>query len=412
MDKHFFTRLGALLCVLAIGPSAAWGVSHRGGSPVCLFLSPGHEHGELPDASEEAIESSLLTGLFPDESPLTVESVYYGEVFSNTRGGISTNDATRYYGLLDLAFTLDLEQGGIPGQFFVLAQNTHGRGLTEDFIGDFQTLSNIDAFDDIAQVSEYWWEFPVLEDRLSVRLGKQDVNTEFVLLDTASDFIQSSFGISPVVGLPTYPETSAAAVLLAQVTSSLNLRVGVWDGAPDGSQWGFSGSGSTFLIGEIEYSWGSEETLAGSIDLGVTYLSSGLASPGDPISRVAAGYVQMEQLIFRECDCEEGSVQGLAGFVQASAAHDEAVVEVKDGFQTGLLYRGLLSNRDDDVVGLGFSRVWLNLGGTGRETTTELFYKAQVTPRLWLQPDLQYTGSPSGIYRDSLAVGVRGIWVP
>ena len=89
---------------------------------------------------------------------IALEPIYFGEVFTNTRGGISTNDATQYEALLDLPVTLDFESLGLPppGRFFLLAQNTHGRGLTEDFIGDTQVVSNIDSFDNIMQVSEYF----------------------------------------------------------------------------------------------------------------------------------------------------------------------------------------------------------------------------------------------------------------
>ena len=41
------------------------------------------------------------------------------------------------------------------------------------------------------------------------------------------------------------------------------------------------------------------------------------------------------------------------------------------------------------------------------ETTVEVFYLAQLTPYLTIQPDLQYIASPSGIYRDSIAAGLR-----
>ena len=44
---------------------------------------------------------------------------------------------------------------------------------------------------------------------------------------------------------------------------------------------------------------------------------------------------------------------------------------------------------------------------TGRETVVEVFYKAQLSPTISLQPDIQYIASPSGIHSDSLAVGVR-----
>ena len=46
----------------------------------------------------------------------------------------------------------------------LLAENTHGRGLTEDFIGDTQVISNIDSGDNISQISEYWWELGLLDD--------------------------------------------------------------------------------------------------------------------------------------------------------------------------------------------------------------------------------------------------------
>ena len=66
-----------------------------------------------------------------------------------------------------------------------------------------------------------------------------------------------------------------------------------------------------------------------------------------------------------------------------------------------------MAGRDNDVVGAGVAWARLNLGGTNQETVVETFYKAQVTPLVSLQPDLQYIASPSGIYRDSLAVGLR-----
>ncbi len=60
-----------------------------------------------------------------------------------------------------------------------------------------------------------------------------------------------------------------------------------------------------------------------------------------------------------------------------------------------------------DVLGIGIASAELFQGGTHRETVTEIFYRALLTPRVSLQPDVQYIASPSGIYRDALAVGVR-----
>ena len=176
-------------------------------------------------------DTCLLGRRFEPSGALSVAPVYTGEVFNNTRGGVATKDATRYQALLDVGLTIDFKELGapLPGKFFVLAQNTHGRGLTEDFIGDTQVISNIDSFNNIMRVGEYWWEFGLLDDNITLRLGKQDLNTEFLFIDVAEDFIQSSFGLSPSAALPSYPEQSMAALVLMQLRKSTVLKVGVWD---------------------------------------------------------------------------------------------------------------------------------------------------------------------------------------
>lgn len=80
---------------------------------------------------------------------------------------------------------------------------------------------------------------------------------------------------------------------------------------------------------------------------------------------------------------------------------------IGDSFVAGAKYAGLWPGRDEDVLGVGVAWSELFQGGTNQETVIEIFYKGQLTPRLSLQPDLQYIASPSGIYRDSLAVGLR-----
>jgi carbohydrate-selective porin OprB len=112
---------------------------------------------------------------------LTFEPIYYGEVFTNARGGKTTKDATRYLGLLDLGIRLNLDESpaGIPGQVYFLVENTHGRGLTEDFVGDTQVVSNIDSLGNVMQLGEYWWESEWLDNLVTLRLGRQDMNADF-----------------------------------------------------------------------------------------------------------------------------------------------------------------------------------------------------------------------------------------
>ena len=80
---------------------------------------------------------------------------------------------------------------------------------------------------------------------------------------------------------------------------------------------------------------------------------------------------------------------------------------IGDSLVAGLIYTGLFPCRDGDVLGAGYAWTELYQGGTNQETVFEVFYKAEMTPRICIQPDLQYIVTPSGIDRDALAVGVR-----
>jgi porin len=343
---------------------------------------------------------------------LSVEPVYCGEVFSNTRGGLSTNDATQYQALLDLGIEFDLEalQTPLPGRFYMLAQNTHGRGISEDFVGDTQVVSNIDSFQNITRVSEYWWEFACLDDAVTVRLGKQDINTEFFVIDLAADFIQSTFGLSPSTAFPTYPDNSMGAVALVQLTDAWRLKAGVWDAFAPGGGWGFSGNDSILAIGELERTYAlAGGTLPGVFAAGAVYESAG-AIEGAPVSPVQEYYLQVEQLVYRECVCDEDQPQGLgifAGYSPRFLGSQIIDESIGDSWVAGLIYTGLLPGRDEDVLGAGYAWTELFRGGTNDETVVELFYKAQLTPRVAVQPDLQYIVTPAGIYPDALAVGLR-----
>ena len=229
----------------------------------------------------------------PGHRGISIAPVYYGEVFTNTRGGISTNDATQYQALMDLSLEWDFEEieWGLPGKFSLLAQNTHGRGITRDFVGDTQVVSNIDSFKNVMRVSEYWWEFDILDGAVTVRLGKQDLNSEFLAIDLAADFIQSTFGLSPSTAFPTYPDASMGAVVLMQLNEAWRLKAGVWDAFAPGGGWGFSGNDSVVVIGELECSYAlADETLPGTFAVGAVYESAGVIE-GD--AGVAGSRIQL-----------------------------------------------------------------------------------------------------------------------
>jgi porin len=351
--------------------------------------------------------------MFAGSAPVTdIEAAYYADLFGNTRGGITTNDALRYQGLLELGLTVHLGRirEGLPGTIHLLGLTTHGEGLTERIVGDTLVLSDIDSFRNTTQVGEYWWELPLWEDRVTVRLGKQDVNTEFIYVDAAKHFVQSSFELTPNSTLPTFPQPSMAAVTLLQLQPDLQLKLGAWNALARPGDWGFSGYDAVFLASELEYKYAD----AAGRPLGTIAFAAGYQSPvvfeDAPLDAVHGYAVQWEQWLFREADPRRTEPQGLIAFAAYYPRFFEGE-RLEESIGTsgiaGLVYTGLLPHRDRDVLGLGFSGAKLFQGGTGRELVYELFYRAELTPRVSLQPDLQYLSSPSGIHPDALVVGLR-----
>jgi|JI10StandDraft_1071094.scaffolds.fasta_scaffold00310_29 carbohydrate-selective porin OprB len=360
--------------------------------------------------------SSISTNidLKPQQPPqfISVSPVYYGEFFTNAKGGKSTNDATQYAGLFDLGVNFDLARWNPENSssLHFLIQNTHGRGLTEDFIGDTQVISNIDSFDNVIQIGEYWWESQWANQVITLRLGKQDLNNEFQRIDQAQFFIQSTYGLSPSTAFPTYPHQAAGAVALIQLQDYLTWKVGAWNAFVNDGLWGFSDNGSFLVVSELEATYALfQASHPGTIAVGALYESDGQLN-GEAVAAVREYYIQAEQVLYKRHPADDASNQGLAvfaGYYPRYPGEQPIAKSIGDSAVAGLTYTGLLSNRQHDVVGLGIAWSELFQGGTNQESATELFYRAQWSSKLSIQPDLQYISSPSGIYRDALAIGMR-----
>ncbi len=362
--------------------------------------------------AQDELAAGLLGDWVHGRDGITAEYIYTGELFTNMRGGISTHRATRYMGLLDLVVTADFEELGMwrGGRFVIFSQDIHGRGITEDFVGDAQVLSNIDAPERM-QVSEYFWEQNWFDGQLRSVVGKIDANAEFAVVPIAAEFINSSFGFHPTVAMPTYPDPSAGATVFWDVTEWLHLAAGVWDGEPDGRNWGFSGSGSIFSIYEAEIHFRLFGCLPGQAHASVWHRSGAVESLCDPNSEFADNYgteCEFEQMLFSENLQEEDNEQGLYTFFQYGWSPNDRN-EINQYYGAGLLYRGLLPGRDDDSLGAAVAHVIFSneLADADYETAIELFYGWQVLPWIRIQPDLQYIVHPSGQYRDAFVYGTR-----
>jgi len=371
-----------------------------------LLLFPGIAEGQ------DELPPGLLGFAVHEVGPVSGEYLYTGEVFSNMRGGIDTRRATRYMGLLDLTLAADSEKLGLwkGGNFVVFAQNIHGEGITEQFVGDRQVLSNIDAPNRM-QVSEYFWEQLWFDGRLRSVIGKSDVNAEFAVVPVAGEFINSSFGFHPTIPMPTYPDPSFGASFFWELNDWLHLAGGVWDGEPDGRNWGFSGSGAIFSIYEAELHYDLFGELPGQLHAGVWHhsrASESFLTPGQEFEDNYGLHCETQQMLYAEDPDVGDEGQGLFAFLQYGWAPNDRN-DISQYFGGGFVCHGPFRGRDEDSVGVAFAHVIFTdeMPQADNETAVEVFYSLQWNPWIRIQPDLQYIAHPSGEFRDAFVFGTR-----
>lgn len=385
-------------------------------------------------------------GLRPpmEKRGLTITADYSIDWLANLRGGLNSADTSVYRGLFDLTATFDTEVAGLwkGGIFLVHFQSIHGRWINQEHVGALQEMNNADA-PDRTQVAEYIYAQHLFDDRLQIKLGKMDANTDFAYVDHGAEFIHSSAGHSPVVPMPTFPDPGLGAVLKVEPTPWLCLAAGVYDAAGRGDQWGF---GTTFhspaqsiTLYEIRLKpvWKiAGQELNGTYRIGGWYDSRPyLVLPTQPPAeddnpppppqyrRNNSGlYLAFDQMLYREPaqttvghnaeipDVHE-PIQGLGAFFQLAWA-PSATNEISQYYGGGLQYTGLIPGRDQDTTGMALFHASLSsrsqaLEARHSESAIELFHKFQLAPWLSIKPDFQYIANPGGDGRDAIVGGMR-----
>ncbi|MEA3188999.1 MAG: porin [Chthoniobacter sp.] len=378
---------------------------------VTLALRAGAEEDSAP-----ALQQRLRAGT---EAHLT----YIGEEMANLSGGIRRGAA--YEGLLDAHVALDLEKiaGLTQTTFFAQILAPHGVGLTEKYVGDFNVLSNIDAFDTV-RLYEIRIEKRIGDDQrhVSLRAGKLAVDTEFFTCDCGGVFMNSSFGalntISQVPGFAIWP-LSTPGIRAEFADGSWVFRSGVYGGnagselrTEHGTHFGIRGSDGALLIGEIGWRTIGDGPRT-SVKAGAFYDTAKYPDVrGDHVHRGNGGaYVAAE----RQVSGTDGSA-GLSLFTRASAVPDDRN-EAAWYAEGGAVYEGLVHTGDRLGAGVSFTKISDRFPhGAGEaahhETVLELTYQtALMLDHLRLQPDFQYILNPGGATRaqDAVVAGLRAI---
>lgn len=261
--------------------------------------------------------------------------------------------------LLDFNVAFDLEVlAGLPRTLaYVDAYSIQG-GTPSNDVGDFQGLSNVGT-NNVDQIAEAWVETWVSDFRIKV--GKVDFNSEFVVTETAGEFVNSTAAVTPTIFVyPTYPNPATSVNLFYHPTETFYVGAAVYDGAgAEGIQTGklgpsgfFNGepSDAMFYAAEVGNAWeGGGGWGAGRVSFGAWHSTGTFAKFSGGTENGTGGFwAGFEQRVWRE-NPTEADDQGVGVFCNVGFSDDD-VSGCGTSVAAGLAWTGPFTGRDTIAI--------------------------------------------------------------
>ncbi|HEY1932949.1 MAG TPA: carbohydrate porin [Acetobacteraceae bacterium] len=400
------------------------------------------------------------------DAGVTFTMTYTGDLQDVVQGGIRRGGV--YDSLLQPQIDLDLDKlagwTGATAHFSLLG--IAGPSLSASYAGNLINTSSINGRPAI-RLYNAWLQQDI--GMASIRAGLMNADAEFFISQTASLFVDSTFGWPAILGVdlpgggPAYPLSSPGARVKLQPTPELAVMAAVFSGDPTGQDGTnmlstrqpdgtlISFTGGALAIAEAAYSLNQGKDAKGmpvTFKLGGWYHSSahfedqrfdtnGLSLADPASNKLPRGhdgdwgwYGIADVTLYQAPGGNGGSLSGFARI--AGTPDDENLV----GFyaDSGLAYKGLLPTRADDTAGVAvaYARIGnrarsldldyrqlddLLLPVRNQEIVLEVSYQAQVTPWWTLQPDAQVIFNPDGhvansagsVRQNALLLGMRTV---
>ena len=325
----------------------------------------------------------------------TFEASYVGDNVMNFSGGIKTG--YRYLGKASILVGFDVENAGLweGGQFFLNAVSTHGSRPSHELLGDLQTASNIEAGEH-TYVQELWFKQAL--GNFEFTIGLQDLNVEFVNTENGSLYLNSSFGIMPIISnnveTPIFPLTALGFTVKWNISNDFTFLNSFYDGKPTdfkqnpyNIKWEINSEDGILVISELHYK-NVIIDLPGKYKAGAYAYSHYAASHELPDQYIYGIYALADQKIW------EKGIKNIGTFAQIGySPSDASINDFHIGF--GVNYSGLFSKKGSDILGLGMSYEHFN-ADVDSETAIEMTYLYQISKNFLLQPDIQYIINPAG----------------
>ena len=162
------------------------------------------------------------------------------DLFGNPSGGV--RQGVIYEGLTQFGVGVDTEKafGLVGGTFNVTGYQIHGRGLSQNYLGNnLHTVSSLEASRGTL-LFELWYEQVLLNKKLAVRAGQLAADQEFMISQYAGLFTNHTFGWSTFPssdlpsGGPAYPLATPGVRVKYVPRDDLSLLLGVFNGDPTG----------------------------------------------------------------------------------------------------------------------------------------------------------------------------------
>jgi porin len=366
---------------------------------------------------------------------------YQHQLQANFRGGLDTHNAHRNTGSYDAVIKLDFEKMHLidnAGFYFKAKGNwseSSTIGINNDKVGASgaaRVNSDVGPDDEI-YMGKWWYWQKFMDDRIELRLGRLETNKDLFDVSLYANHEDKDFLNRLSIRNATIPHrTGLGAFLKVEPIDHWYFQMAAIDAQSTikSCEQDFETAfhDEAWFIGLWEFGFtpeweSSKGPMPGRYRAGLWYDPRAETIFEDDIGgrRIpdregddVGFYLSLDQMIWKELD-DPGDSQGLGFFCRYGFSHED-VNRIEHYWQGGLSYKGLIPERDKDI--LGFSVAQAILSGQYRrelnaaadaETVYELYYKYYLTPWFVISPDFQVITNPGGEKddRDSIVGGVR-----
>ena len=404
MKRNFHTFLPNLFLLMGILMS----VSSFGQQAGTLSYAPAEQGAVLQYDSSQGKEKQQIVKAVTLGTTGSLESYY------NFMGGIKPGAA--FAALLDANMNLNLEKliGLKKGTFYVDFEYHGGDNPTSKLTGDLQVFDKNNA-DPFFEVLEIWYQQILFHDKLRIKLGKVDANTEFSVIDNGLGFINSPTQVTPAFPVfPTFPAPMPGITMFFNLNHLFFADFALYDanqsdhflnfyGDPSAAQ--LSKHGQLF-IAETGLNWDNFPVLGhnGNFKVGLWKHNGHFTGfYGNQIHGLAGVYVIYDQTLWKSVS-EKHSKQSIRMFLEYGFT-DSRISPIFRHYGGGVVWDSPIKSRPGDELGFSVQDADISSGlqvSKKHELNLEAYYQLTLSNEINLKPDFQYIVNPGGIYHNAL----------